>query len=158
MRLLSVSNCISLLPGAGVGLCSVQSMFGRLKSSMMTHSCCEEKFLPALYRTHRQLLLWFLYFYISVQVSGINFVTSHCNVQQIVKVTASFVISHCNAQQIVKVTVSFVTGHCNAQQIVKVMAQFVASHFNNNNNNKISFIETRLHITIDKIIKYKWLG
>ena len=40
-EVLSASNCISLLPGAGVGLCSVQSMFGRLKSPMMT--CCDSK-------------------------------------------------------------------------------------------------------------------
>ena len=33
-------NCSNLLPGAGVGLCSGQSLFGRLKSPMMTHSCC----------------------------------------------------------------------------------------------------------------------
>ena len=34
----SAINC-SVIPGAGVGVCSDQSMWGRLKSPMMTHSC-----------------------------------------------------------------------------------------------------------------------
>ena len=48
VRLLAASIYIRLLPGAGVGLCSVQSMFGKLKSPMMIHSCCDSKISPSI--------------------------------------------------------------------------------------------------------------
>ena len=37
---LSAVNCTNLLPGAGVGRCSDQSMRCMLKSPMITHLCC----------------------------------------------------------------------------------------------------------------------
>ena len=47
-RLLSAINCSDLLSGAGVGCCSDQSVWGRLKSPMMAHSCCVRRIFSSV--------------------------------------------------------------------------------------------------------------
>ena len=72
LRFLSASNCISLLPGAGVILCSVQSIFGRLKSPMMTcaHSCCDNKISPRIVSSSAAVILVFLYISTSLRYTA----------------------------------------------------------------------------------------